>query len=562
MTLRALVAYPLSRDFQDALAQKFTVPIHYCLISELRKQPWSKLVRTLRGWRGQLIVPLEETQSEVLLPILLLIASLTGCQQKNIVYSDHAIKRISSFAAVKAFFGLAYASVKIRLNYWRTAVELKKITLLPFAALKLNHQANHVLYINGNLWFGIKAGGSVGHIAGVANALVGQGLAVDYLAVERNALLGADIHFTAVKPPSQFGLPFELNHYDFNRSLVRQSKKINKPLQFIYQRLSIANYAGVVAAHYHKVPLVIEYNGSEVWIAKHWGRGLRFSDLAIAAENACLNHAAVIVTVSAVLKDELIGRGIPAHKIVCYPNGIDPLTFDPARYSLAMRYELRQRYDIAADALVLSFVGTFGAWHGVEVLAQAIVELIDHYQEWLNENKVRFLLVGDGAKMAEVKAILQQCAYENYVRFTGLIPQHQAPLYLASADILLSPHIKNPDGSRFFGSPTKLFEYMAMGKAIIASNLEQIGAVLENSLLIKAPNSHPPEEESRALSVLCRPGEKQDIVDAILFLGDKPQWRWRLGENARREALAKYTWDHHVEKILDKLTESTQGVSQ
>ncbi len=56
--------------------------------------------------------------------------------------------------------------------------------------------------------------------------------------------------------------------------------------------------------------------------------------------------------------------------------------------------------------------------------------------------------------------------------------QSEAPTYLAISDIVVSPTVPNPDGSPFFGSPTKLFEYMAMGKPIVASDLDQIGEVL------------------------------------------------------------------------------------
>ena len=64
--------------------------------------------------------------------------------------------------------------------------------------------------------------------------------------------------------------------------------------------------------------------------------------------------------------------------------------------------------------------------------------------------------------------------------FTGSLPSDKVAEYLDASDILVSPHIPMPDGSRFFGSPTKLFEYMAMGKAIVASRLEQLAEVLEH----------------------------------------------------------------------------------
>ena len=82
--------------------------------------------------------------------------------------------------------------------------------------------------------------------------------------------------------------------------------------------------------------------------------------------------------------------------------------------------------------------------------------------------------------MNDVKEILGEFLSSSFVCLTGIVPQKDAPKYLVASDILVSPHIPNADGSRFFGSPTKLFEYMAMGKAIIASDLEQIGEILKN----------------------------------------------------------------------------------
>ena len=73
--------------------------------------------------------------------------------------------------------------------------------------------------------------------------------------------------------------------------------------------------------------------------------------------------------------------------------------------------------------------------------------------------------MGDGLLHGEMRAALAAYEKTGEVIFTGSLPRDKVAEYLDASDILVSPHIPMPDGSRFFGSPTKLFEYMAMGKA-------------------------------------------------------------------------------------------------
>src|SRR5262249_20885353 len=128
------------------------------------------------------------------------------------------------------------------------------------------------------------------------------------------------------------------------------------------------------------------------------------------------------------------------------------------------------------------FIGTFGQWHGADVLAEAIRRLVVEQSDWLERVNVHFVLVGDGLKMPIVRETLRDRRCSRFVTLTGRLPRSVAPAYLGASDGLGSPHVANADGSRFFGSPTKLFEYMAMGKAIVASDLDQIGEVLSHSV--------------------------------------------------------------------------------
>jgi glycosyltransferase involved in cell wall biosynthesis len=117
---------------------------------------------------------------------------------------------------------------------------------------------------------------------------------------------------------------------------------------------------------------------------------------------------------------------------------------------------------------------------------------------------------------------------------TGRVPPSEIPSYLAACDIAVSPHIPLPKNTPFFGSPTKLFEYMAAGKAIVASRLGQIADVLDH--------------ERTAL--LVEPGEPSELAAALKALAGDHDLRQRLGRNAQVKA-KEYTWLANAQRIVD-----------
>lgn len=554
----AITAYPLSRQFRDGLERTLGVAPTYTSVQELRRLAPLEMVRRLRSLRAdRCLLPLEDIESVPLVPILHAIAALSAPTRIELVYPDYRCERLPLSGAVVAAARVVTGSVQNARATSACRTELARLLNADRAEPSLRRE-RQILYLTTNLWFGVKAGGSVGHIAGVANGLVRAGHRVDLAGVTEPPLLDPQIGFMRIRPPRTFGLPYERNLYRLQSELPPQLEEIAAVSQpaLIYERMSLSTYGGAVLSRARRLPLVIEYNGSEVWAARNWGSALREQDLALMAENACLHHAHMVVTVSEVLRDELLERGVAAERIVVYPNCIDPEMFDPARFDEAARNETRSRHGIGDDAVVIGFLGTFGQWHGVDVLARAIKRLVEQDHEWLVNQRVHFLLVGDGLRGAEVDEILAadpRCA--TVCTRTGLVPQAQAPAYLAIADVVVSPHVRNPDGSDFFGSPTKLFEYMAMAKPIVASDLDQIGQVLSPKLEATGLPDGPPGDGAHELALLTEPGNVDEVVRGIRFMVENPEWRLRLGENARREALARYTWRHHVEAILNRTAE-------
>jgi glycosyltransferase involved in cell wall biosynthesis len=302
-----------------------------------------------------------------------------------------------------------------------------------------------------------------------------------------------------------------------------------------------------------QVPLVLEFNGSEVWAQRHWGEPVRFEGLAERIETASLRHADLVVVVSQPLVEQAVSLGASSERVLFYPNGIDPTVFDPARFPAEERRRAREALSVPADADLLTFVGTFGTWHGTDVLAAAIRRLIDEDRVWLERHRVHFLYVGDGALAAKVREVFGSDLGAPFVTLAGMRPQDETPSTLAASDILLSPHVPNPDGTPFFGSPTKLFEYMAMAKPIVASDLDQIGWVLKGWRPGEVPPAAGTAGRARA-AVLVDPGSVDSLVAGIRRAVEMPQAeREALGAEARHLVTESFTWDRNVAAVLERL---------
>lgn len=532
----ALTAYPASQTFRGELERLYG-PVTYHSIPELRRLPARKMLARLRAHRGELcLLPLEDPTSRPLAPLLAGVALLASPGRIELVTSEGERTTVSKVAAAASGARLLAATIDGRRALRRAGRELNELRDERRVEVTLG-DLHETLYLNANLWFGVTAGGSVGHTAGVVNALSDRGAGVALATMTPPPLLRDNVSLLSLLPPTAYGLPVEVNHYRFQHQIAPQvlDQLQSKP-ELLYQRMSVANYAGVTLSRRLRVPLVLEYNGSEVWAARHWGTPLKYEEAALAAEDVSLRHAHLVVTVSSVLGDELRERGVDPRRLVVYPNGVDPVQYDPERFTEANRAALRARYDVPPDALVVGFIGTFGAWHGVERLAEAIRLLVDETPDWVERNRVYFMLVGDGLRMREVSAMLAPPAYARFVRLPGLVSQSEGALHLAASDVLVSPHVPNANGSPFFGSPTKLFEYMAMGRAIVASDLNQIGEVLRAG--------------GEPVAVLTPPGDPRAIADAIRQLVERPELRDQLGQKARQLVLDRFTWERHVEAIM------------
>jgi glycosyltransferase involved in cell wall biosynthesis len=500
----------------------------------LREAGWRGQIKALGSLHGAALVFFLRSLSELQEPQLTVLSSLLHrCQLTVLADSDGQLieyGRLAWLRVLPKFLVSAVSDLCVFVISW-LSLRLLQTVARPVQTRELSPEDVDLAYLYPYPLDSALAGGALSHVEGFLSGVAGCGGKCEIFS-------GRTL---AVQIFARHLIPAKRRLFLFRESLmlsynlrfvwsVRNSLK-GRGLAGLYQRHGRFTVAGALLSFWLRIPFILEYNGSETWTANHWDPA-RFRTWLRLCEEVSLARAHLIVVVSEALRKELLERGIPEERILLNPNAVDPEVFQPG----CGGREVRTQLGFAATDIVVAFVGTFNYWHGIRVLEQTIQHLFLGRARDGIAARLRFLLVGEGPLCAETRRNLERDA-GGRVFFTGVVPHVQVPAYLDAADILLSPHVPMPDGRPFFGSPTKLFEYMAMAKAIIASDLDQLSRILQH----------------QRSAWLVEPGNASELASAILLLARDPQLRNQLGENARAAAVAQHTWQQNAERVLHRI---------
>ena len=357
------------------------------------------------------------------------------------------------------------------------------------------------------------------HITNFIDTLAKLGHTIFLIRKNTTEIMNNKFKIFNIEPSIKFWKFFKLS-YNIELYIKGSSIINNEKPEILHERENYLYFGGFLLACKYKIPYVLEVNAPLLYERGRYHSYIscKFQEM---LEKKMFEKANKIIVVSNILKNYLISIGVPFEKIVVVPNGADGELFNPN----ISGQDIRNKYCLENKKVVCYSGSLDQQWQGIEYLIKAakIINSIDL--------SVKFLIIGNTTNQEEIlKKVLDN------VIFTGSVSHADVPLYLAAADVLVAPYIveKDFEDIGFYNSPIKLFEYMAMGKAIVTSNIGQISEIIDHG----------------RTGLLIKPGNHQELANNILMLIRDNDLREALGSNARIEFERNFTWEKNARRII------------
>ena len=292
----------------------------------------------------------------------------------------------------------------------------------------------------------------------------------------------------------------------------------------VYERNALYDLGVARASRRLGLPYVMFFEADQVMELEYTGRSLprllRWRAGQVLRYN--LKAADCIICVSEPARAHLLSTwGADPRKVVVCRNGVDVGRFRPDPET---RAKMRRTLGLDGCPLVV-FTGSFFEWHDVATLLDAFALVR------ARTGDARLVLAGDGRTLESMKRRAQAAGLAKAVQFTGLMPHTEIPQLLSAADVAVAPYPRTEQV--LWLSPLKLFEYMASGAAIVASDAGQVREVIRHA----------------SNGLLVPPGDAPAMAAAIEKLTIDAELRGRLGAQARQDAVHEHSWERYIDRL-------------
>ena len=298
----------------------------------------------------------------------------------------------------------------------------------------------------------------------------------------------------------------------------RSWREIGQKVDWVFEYAATLQCLGWIFQR-QGIPWILQVEALLYYEAKEERKALVLDSIAKKLELWSYRQCDVIACVSATLKEILVTEiGIDPHKIVLVPNGVDVEFLDP---------QLHQPKRVFSD-FTIGFVGSLYSWAGLDLLLEAIAEL-----KTVGYN-LSLVIVGDGEMMSTWAQQAIDLGIEQQVKFIGRVSWQEVPQYIAGCDAGYSGQIQLQMGKMYL-SPMKLYEYMSMGKPVVASAFEDARRLVKEG----------------QTGFLYPPGDKQALKQSLIAAYEAKERLPAMGQQARQQIEREHSWSNRVQHLLE-----------
>lgn len=266
--------------------------------------------------------------------------------------------------------------------------------------------------------------------------------------------------------------------------------------------------------------------GPELFEAKFGKRGGFFYWVARTLELCSYRVANICITTNESFKDIAIARGgKSAESVFVVRNSPDLTTF--RRPAPTVIGKVR-------ESLTVVYVGFMGAQDGLDLLLESIEHIVKNHKR----EDIKFMLVGGGTELPELRRIVDRKGLEAYVTLTGQVTHEEVASYLADSDLGVAPDPKNAMNDN--STMIKIFEYMAFGLPVVLFDLKEGRRTAGNAALYAEPN------------------DPVDFANQMIKVLDSKELRQQLGECGRKRIEDGLNWEVEKQSLVRAYDQALQ----
>lgn len=311
---------------------------------------------------------------------------------------------------------------------------------------------------------------------------------------------------------------YKLMKFDKYAEKILEHRIVKFKPDLIYERASYLQLSGVFIAKKHKIRHFMEINAPfKEEVEQFENAKSLYIKKILNFEKEIIDFPAKVFVVSSGLKKYYQKNTNDGGKIIVTPNSISLRRLE---VDFSLKRKLQNTFKLN-EKTVIGFVGSMFAYHGVDILIKAF------YKFQCNNSDTLLLIVGDGLIIPNLKQLVSDLKITEKVVFTGSVNHKDVFTYIDLMDITVLAK------SNWYCSPMKIFEYGAMGKAVISANTPGVRDVMENNidgLLINAT--------------------EDDLYRSICSLIENKDLRNKMAVHFKTKIINNYTWTNTAKLVL------------